>query len=70
MATTTDSTMIVNTKGARLNLRESPSMAARILAKLRHGEKITVIQRMPSGWALVATKNGNSGWVQDGFLVL
>ena len=53
--------------GKRLNVREEPSLYARLLFRLENGEKVSILEDSGNGWALVSC-NGGKGFVKTEFL--
>lgn len=53
----------------RLNLREEPSLDAKILGKLPRNEVLTVVSQ-EDGWAKVETADGKSGYVSTDYIII
>jgi SH3-like domain-containing protein len=47
---------------AFVNLRQEPSMEAKIIRVLKKGTKLTVLKEKP-GWLRVRLEDGAEGWV-------
>lgn len=50
-------------------LRSGPSMQHRILANLSSGDGVEVVDRDPSGYVQVETAAGDTGWLEEQYLV-
>jgi uncharacterized protein YgiM (DUF1202 family) len=53
--------------GEVVNLRESPTTAANLVARLRQGQTLWIMEKRPN-WALVHVEGGAIGWVARDYL--
>ena len=53
--------------GKRLNVRQMPSLEARLLFRLENGSKVSILEETGDGWAMVSS-NGREGFVKTEFL--
>ena len=53
--------------GDRLNVREQPNTASRVLGQLTQGQAVTV-WALDRGWMIVQTAEGLTGWASAQYL--
>jgi uncharacterized protein YgiM (DUF1202 family) len=54
-------------RGDRLNVREQPNTASRVVGQLLKGQSVTV-WALSGGWMIVQTAEGLTGWASEQYL--
>lgn len=52
-----------------LNVRSEDSTSGSVIASLKNGEKVQIIEKKDNGWSKVKTESGKIGWVSSKYLV-
>ena len=60
----------VTTESGRLNLRESASIDARVLARLERGTRVNIVRETGTGWGFAKTADEESGYVTMEYIVM
>jgi uncharacterized protein YgiM (DUF1202 family) len=56
-------------KAAHLNIRAAGTVRAKIVATVDSGYKVTVLESLSNGWKKVLLENGETGFVNGGYLI-
>ena len=52
-----------------LNVRSESSTSGSVIASLKNGEKVQVIEKKDNGWSKIKTESGKVGWASSKYLV-